>query len=101
MLASFVGRANICRQLLSAKADKNLRTNDNKTASILAREGGFYHVAEMIDQFILDSSNMSISSCDEEYARRNESHYFGNMDSRSISIGSRLRMEMLPREENT
>src|ERR1051325_4668329 len=111
MLAAYVGRANICRQLLIAKADKNLRTNNNKTASMLAREGKFHHVAEMIDRFIFNPSNVPASNYDEEHGRKSESRYsrhsrhsrysrhYGNIDSRRISTGSRLREEMLPREK--
>src|ERR1044072_2037499 len=104
MLAAYAGRANICRQLLMAKADKDLKTSDNKTASIYAKEGGYYHIAEMIDRFVRRTS----FSYDEENVRKREtrmsrvsrhSHYFGNNDSRRISTASRLKSEMLPRKD--
>src|SRR6266542_1834889 len=109
MLAAYAGRANICRQLLMAKTDKNLKSNENKTASIYAKEGGHYHIAEMIDRFIHPSTRASFSY-DEENVRKREtrmsrlsrhSHYFGNNDSRRISTASKLKSEMLPRKDNT
>ncbi|RIB27920.1 ankyrin repeat-containing domain protein, partial [Gigaspora rosea] len=48
MLAAYKGRANIVRQLLIAGADNSLKTANGKTASQLARDGGYLHVSDMI-----------------------------------------------------
>ncbi|CAG8521283.1 34133_t:CDS:2, partial [Gigaspora margarita] len=53
MLAAYKGRSNIVRQLLLAGADNRLKTANGKTASQLARDGGYLHVSDMIENFIM------------------------------------------------
>jgi hypothetical protein len=101
MLAAYAGRANICKQLLVANANKNLKTSDNKTASMFAKEAGHFHIAEMIDKFVYNSNMVTYNYDEENIVRKRETNYFANHDSRRISTASRLRTEMLPREGNT
>ncbi|CAG8486559.1 15919_t:CDS:2 [Acaulospora colombiana] len=51
MLAAYTGRANIVRRLLLSGADRSPKTTNGKTAADLARDSGFIHVADMIDNF--------------------------------------------------
>ncbi|CAG8485309.1 4127_t:CDS:2 [Acaulospora morrowiae] len=51
MLAAYAGQANIVRRLLLNGADRSLKTASGKTAVTLARDNGFVHVADMIENF--------------------------------------------------
>ncbi|CAG8575159.1 10054_t:CDS:2, partial [Racocetra persica] len=122
MLAAYKGRANIVRQLLLANADKDLKTANGKTAAQLARDGGYLHVSDMIENFIMpddsynahDSRILSDSIIEKgDFKRRSVQisarlapgrsnlRDFSINSSRQIGTLSRLSMEMTPRKENT
>ncbi|RHZ86499.1 hypothetical protein Glove_50g106 [Diversispora epigaea] len=82
MLAAYVGRANIVRQLLIAGADSSIKTVSGKTASILARDGGFIHVADMIENFIIPNNNKNNNSSSNN--NNNSKKHHNNKSSISI-----------------
>ncbi|CAJ0835912.1 14728_t:CDS:2, partial [Entrophospora sp. SA101] len=58
MSSAFFGRTNICYRLLESGADKTIREAKNhKNASDLAIDGGFPHLASMINNYTLISNN--------------------------------------------
>ncbi|CAG8438837.1 6678_t:CDS:2 [Diversispora eburnea] len=97
MLAAYVGRANIVRQLLMAGADSSIKTVSGKTAANLAR-----------DEKSIGLKNSRNSRYSRELTSRYRSNDWGvnnwrassMRDSRRVSTSSRLKMEMVPREEN-
>ncbi|CAG8683702.1 4472_t:CDS:2 [Cetraspora pellucida] len=120
MLAAYKGRANIVRQLLLANADKNLKTANGKTAAQLARDGGYLHVSDMIENFIMpddiydsrDSRVLSDSMVEKGDFKRRRSvqistqlaprkSNFSINNGRQISTLSRLSTELVPRKGNT
>ncbi|CAG8508812.1 9339_t:CDS:2 [Dentiscutata heterogama] len=118
MLAAYKGRANIVRQLLIAGADNALKTVNGKTAAQLALDGGYLHVSDMIENFIMpepinsrESKVLSDSILEKGTFNRKsiqisaqfsprKSHFSIN-NSRQIRTSLKLIAEMSPREENT
>ncbi|KAG9293777.1 hypothetical protein G9A89_019114 [Geosiphon pyriformis] len=52
MLAAYTNRYYVCRTLLVHNANKDIATSNGKTASILARDAGYFDLADMIEQFV-------------------------------------------------
>ncbi|KAF0406839.1 glycosyltransferase family 2 protein [Gigaspora margarita] len=114
MLAAYKGRANIVRQLLLAGADNSLQTANGKTASQLARDGGYLHVSDMIENFVMPEHVNSresrvLSDSLIEKGRKSiqfSAHFsprktnFSINNTRQLSTALRLSAELAPRKEN-
>ncbi|CAG8443029.1 816_t:CDS:2 [Ambispora leptoticha] len=54
MLAAYANRVEACQILLMHNADRQVATSNGKTAAVLARDAGYFHIADMIENFGAD-----------------------------------------------